>query len=71
MLLEEEKNVEIEFLSIHTFFNHPIMFSAPSAAVLHHVMRKQNPAHDFFSSFSFPPGGMNVGALSKADTLPP
>lgn len=68
---KEGANVEIEFLSIHTFFTHYIMFSAPSLAVLYRVIGKQNPAHLFLPFSSFPPRRMDVGALSKANASSP
>lgn len=70
-LLEEGENIEIEFLSIHTIFTHHITFFAPSPVVLYRVTGKQNPAHLFFPFFSFPPSGMDVGALSKASASSP
>lgn len=55
-LLEEGDSAEIEFLGIHTFFPHCVMFSTLSFAVLYSVIRKQYPAHFFFFSlFQFSP----------------
>lgn len=69
-MLEEGDSAEIEFLGIHTFFPHCVMFSTLSFAVLYSVIRKQYPAHFFFFPFfSFLPGGMDVGALTEANAL--
>lgn len=51
-LLEEGDRAEIEFLGIHTFFPHGVMFSTPSFAVLYSVIRKHNPVHLLFCPFS-------------------
>lgn len=66
-LLEEGDSVEIEFLGIHTFFTHRVMFPTPSFAVYAMSLESRVLSTFFFHPFfSFLSGGMGVGALTKA-----